>query len=289
MTRLAGIFGYPLAHSLSPAFQQAAFNHYGLDARYLAWETPPDALAAEVAKLRGGDFIGANVTIPHKQAVMALLDEVDPLAAAIGAVNTIVKRGGRLVGYNTDAHGFMRALKEDAGFEPSGRRALLLGAGGAARAAAFALRQEGAASLVIANRTLERAAALAADLNADGASVSAIAADDATLNDAALNADLIVNSTSVGMRHGGAEGQTPLAGGLIPHDAVALDMVYNPQHTPLLAAARSAGARAVGGMPMLIYQGAAAFEMWTGRVAPVEAMFAAGNVALMQGGVGDKR
>ena len=284
MTRLAGIFGYPLAHSLSPAFQQAAFNHYGLDARYLAWETPPDALAAEVAKLRGGDFIGANVTIPHKQAVMALLDEVDPLAAAIGAVNTIVKRGGRLVGYNTDAHGFMRALKEDAAFEPTGRRALLLGAGGAARAAAFALCQEGAASLVIANRTLERAAALAADLSADGASVSVIATDDAALNDAALNADLIVNSTSVGMRHGGAEGQTPLAGGLIPHDAVALDMVYNPQHTPLLAAARSAGARAVGGMPMLIYQGAAAFEMWTGRVAPVEAMFAAGNVALMQGG-----
>ena len=284
MTRLAGIFGYPLAHSLSPAFQQAAFNHYGLDARYLAWETPPDALAAEVAKLRGGDFIGANVTIPHKQAVMALLDEVDPLAAAIGAVNTIVKRGGRLVGYNTDAHGFMRALKEDAAFEPSGRRALLLGAGGAARAAAFALCQEGAASLVIANRTLERAAALAAALNADGASISAIATDDAALHDAALNADLIVNSTSVGMRHGGAEGQTPLAGGLIPHDAVALDMVYNPQHTPLLAAARSAGARAVGGMPMLIYQGAAAFEMWTGRVAPVEAMFAAGNVALMQGG-----
>ncbi len=304
MTRLAGIFGYPLAHSLSPAFQQAAFNHYGLDARYLAWETPPDALAAEVAKLRGGDFIGANVTIPHKQAVMALLDEVDPLAAAIGAVNTIVKRGGRLVGYNTDAHGFMRALKEDAAFEPSGRRALLLGAGGAARAAAFALCQEGAASLVIANRTLERAEALAMDLSADGVSISAIAADDAALNDAALNdaalndaalndaalndaalnADLIVNSTSVGMRHGGAEGQTPLAGGLIPHDAVALDMVYNPQHTPLLAAARSAGARAVGGMPMLIYQGAAAFEMWTGRVAPVEAMFAAGNVALMQGG-----
>lgn len=284
MTRLAGIFGYPLAHSLSPAFQQAAFNHYGLDARYLAWETPPNALASEVAKLRGGDFIGANVTIPHKRAVMAHLDEVDALAAAIGAVNTIVKRGGRLVGYNTDAHGFMRALKEDAGFEPSGRRALLLGAGGAARAAAFALCQEGAAALVIANRTLARAEALAAELSGGSAKVSALAADDATLHDAALNADLIVNSTSVGMRHGDAEGRTPLAGGLIPHDAVALDMVYNPQHTPLLAAARSAGARAVGGMPMLIYQGAAAFEMWTGRVAPVEAMFAAGNVALMQGG-----
>ena len=108
MTRLAGIFGYPLAHSLSPAFQQAAFNHYGMDARYLAWETPPDALEAEVAKLRGGDFIGANVTIPHKRRVMDFLDEIDPLAQAIGAVNTIVKSEGKLIGRNTDAQGFLR-------------------------------------------------------------------------------------------------------------------------------------------------------------------------------------
>ncbi len=285
MTRLAGIFGYPLAHSLSPAFQQAAFNHYGMDARYLAWETPPDALEAEVAKLRGGDFIGANVTIPHKRRVMDFLDEIDPLAQAIGAVNTIVKSEGKLIGRNTDAQGFLRPLKEDAGFDPEGKRALLLGAGGAARAAAFALCQERVATLAIANRTPQRAEALAAELRGNAATtLSALSLADPALEDIALQSDLIVNSTSVGMRHGDAEGQTPLSGGAIPHDAVVLDMVYNPQHTPLLAAARSAGARAVGGMPMLIYQGAAAFEMWTAKPAPVEAMFAAGNVALMRMG-----
>lgn len=283
MTRLAGIFGYPLAHSLSPAFQQAAFNHYGMDARYIAWETPPDALEAEVAKLRGGDFIGANVTIPHKRRVMDFLDEIDPLAQAIGAVNTIVKTDGKLIGRNTDAQGFLRPLKEDAGFDPEGKRALLLGAGGAARAAAFALCQERVATLAIANRTPQRAEALAAELRGNAATtLSALSLADPTLEDIALQSDLIVNSTSVGMRHADAEGQTPLSGGAIPHDAVVMDMVYNPQHTSLLAAARSAGARAIGGMPMLIYQGAAAFEMWTAKPAPIEAMFAAGNVALMR-------
>ena len=281
MTQLAGIFGYPLSHSLSPAFQQAAFNHYGLDVRYLAWETPPEGLAEEVAKLRGGDFIGANVTIPHKESVIALLDEVDPLAQSIGAVNTIVKTAGRLVGHNTDAHGFMRELKEDGDFEPNGKRVLLLGAGGAARAAAFALCREGVASITIANRNVSRAETLAAALHNDAVSVLAAMLDDTTLEPVALESDLIVNCTSVGMRHGEAEGQTPLSGGIIPHEAVVMDMVYNPQNTPFLAGARNAGATALGGMPMLIYQGAAAFEMWTGQQAPLDSMFAAGNVALL--------
>ena len=284
MTQLAGIFGYPLAHSLSPAFQQAAFNHYGLDVRYLAWETPPEGLADEVAKLRSGDFIGANVTIPHKESVMALLDEVDPLAQSIGAVNTIVKTAGRLVGHNTDAQGFMRELKEDGGFEPAGKRVLLLGAGGAARAAAFALCREGVASITIANRNVSRAEALAEALHNDDASVLAAQLDNTTLEPVALESDLIVNSTSVGMRHGDSEGQTPLSGGIIPHEAVVMDMIYNPQNTPFLAGARAAGAIALGGMPMLIYQGAAAFEMWTGQTAPIDAMFAAGNVALLKTG-----
>lgn len=284
MTQLAGIFGYPLSHSLSPAFQQAAFNHYGLDVHYLAWETPPEGLAEEVAKLRSGDFIGANVTIPHKESVIALLDEVDPLAQAIGAVNTIVKTAGRLVGHNTDAHGFMRELKEDGGFEPAGKRVLLLGAGGAARAAAFALCREGVASITIANRNVSRAEALSAALHNDAVGVLAAQLDDTTLEPVALEADLIVNCTSVGMRHGDSEGQTPLSGGIISHEAVVMDMIYNPQNTPFLSGARSAGATALGGMPMLIYQGAAAFEMWTGQEAPIDAMFAAGNVALLKMG-----
>ena len=159
---------------------------------------------------------------------------------------------------------------------------MLLGAGGAARAAAFALCQERVATLAIANRTPQRAEALAAELRGNAATLSAIALTDPALEDIALQSDLIVNSTSVGMRHGDAEDQSPIPGGIIPHAAVVMDMVYNPQHTPLLAAARSAGAQAVGGMPMLIYQGAAAFEMWTGKPAPIDAMFAAGNVALMR-------
>ncbi|MDE2688104.1 MAG: shikimate dehydrogenase [Chloroflexota bacterium] len=284
MTQLAGIFGYPLSHSLSPAFQQAAFNYYGLDVRYLAWETPPEALAELVVKLHGGDFIGANVTIPHKESVIALLDEIDPLAQSIGAVNTIVKRGGRLVGHNTDAPGFMRALKEDGGIEPAGKRALILGAGGAARAAAFALCREGVSSITIANRNVSRAEALAESLHNDAVSVLAAVLDDTTLEPVALESDLIVNCTSVGMRHGESEGQTPLSGGIIPHEAVVMDMVYNPQNTPFLAGARNAGATALGGLPMLIYQGATAFEMWTGNKAPIDAMFAAGNVALLKMG-----
>ena len=282
MTQLAGIFGYPLSPSLSPAFQQAAFNHYGLDVRYLAWETPPESLAEEVAKLRSGDFLGANVTIPHKESVIALLDEIDPLAQAIGAVNTIVKTGGRLVGHNTDAHGFMRELKDDGNFDPTGKRVLLLGAGGAARAAAFALCREGVATITIANRNVSRAETLAAALHNDAVSVFAAILDNTTLEPVALQADLIVNCTSAGMRHGDSEGQTPLSGGIIPHEAVVMDMIYNPQNTPFLSAARSAGATALGGLPMLIYQGAAAFEMWTGRQAPLDAMFAAGNVALLK-------
>lgn len=285
MTQLAGIFGYPLTHSLSPQIQQAAFNHHAIDARYLAWQTPPEALPEEIAKLRGGDFIGANVTIPHKQAVMHLLDEIHPMAQAIGAVNTIVKTDGKLVGHNTDAHGFMRPLKEDAHFDPTGKNVLLLGAGGAARAVAFALCKEGIASLTIANRTHQRAADLAADLHDNPVSISAISLQDPTLEPVALGAHLIINSTSVGMSHAPTEGQTPIAGGLIPHDALVVDMIYNPQNTPLLAAARSAGAQTLGGMPMLIYQGAASFQMWTGKQAPIDAMFAAGNVALIRLGM----
>ena len=155
------------------------------------------------------------------------------------------------------------------------------GAGGAARAAAFALCREGVASITIANRNVSRAEALAASLHNDAVSVLAAMLDDTTLEPVALEADLIVNCTSAGMRHGEGEGQTPLSGGIIPHEAVVMDMVYNPQNTPFLSGARSAGATALGGMPMLIYQGAAAFEMWTGRQAPLDAMFAAGNVALL--------
>ena len=276
-----GIFGYPIGHSLSPVFQQAALDHHEIDARYEAWETHPDDLAAAVERLRGGDYLGANVTVPHKVEVMAHLDEVDELARLIGAVNTIVKRGDRLIGHNTDAGGFIEALRQAGGFDPRGKRALLLGAGGAARAAAFALVREGASQLIIANRTLRRADALARELGGVARGVTAIALADATaLGVAAAVADLVVNSTTVGMTHTPEQDESPLPDGVLSRGSVVYDMVYNPALTPLLAQAERAGAKAVGGLSMLIHQGAAAFELWTGKRAPVPVMLAAAHRAM---------
>ena len=280
MTQQVGILGYPLAHSISPAFQQAAFDHYSLPVRYHSWPTPPDRLEEEVRKLRGEDYLGANVTIPHKERVGAYLDDIDPWARSVGAVNTIVREGGRLLGYNTDSYGFVRSLKERGGFDPRGKEVLLLGAGGAARAAAFGLSKESIASLTIANRTLGRAQHLADDVRGPVGQVEAMALTQNDLDEASAGADLIVNSTSIGMSHGDAEGRTPLEAPLIPASALVYDMVYNPSETPLLREARRAGARALGGLSMLIYQGAAAFERWTGRDAPVEVMLSAAEEAL---------
>ena len=143
MVQQVGLLGYPLGHSISPAFHQAAFDYYSLPVRYLLWPTPPKGLEAEVGKLRRQRYLGANVTVPYKERICAYLDEIDGLARSIGAVNTIVKKGRKLLGYNTDAYGFTKSLKERGAFEPRGKRVLLLGAGGAARAAAFAPGQGG--------------------------------------------------------------------------------------------------------------------------------------------------
>ena len=280
MTLQAGIFGYPIAHSISPAMHQAALDHAGIDATYDAWETPPSSLARGVAMLRGDDYLGANVTVPHKQAVMEHLDEIDELATRIGAVNTIVNEGGRLLGSNTDAAGFIDSLRDEAGLNPSGLEAVLVGAGGAARAAAYALAIEGAASLTIANRTLERARTLADEVGRTGLKAQALALDDDELPHRCLEAQLIVNSTSVGMLHGPAEGLSPIPSEVIRPGVVVYDMVYNPADTPLLKTARSGGAKVAGGLLMLVYQGAASFRQWTGRTAATTVMLEAARRAL---------
>jgi len=280
VTLKVGIFGYPISHSISPPMHQAAFDNAGIPAVYEAWETAPEKLGATVAALRADGVLGANVTVPHKQAVIANLDEVDDLARRIGAVNTIVHDRGKLRGTNTDARGFIDSLREYGGIEPSGADAVLVGAGGAARAAAHALAESGVGSLVIGNRTLERAEALAAEISTLSVGARAVSLTDASFADACGAADLIVNSTSVGMLHGPAEGASPVPNGAIREGCVVYDMVYNPPDTPLLSAASDAGARAVGGLPMLVYQGAAAWEMWTGRDAPVDVMMAAARRAL---------
>lgn len=279
--RLLGILGYPLKHSLSPAFQQAALDYYCLEVRYEAWETHPRDLAARVRQLRAKEVLGFNVTVPHKEAVCSLLDQLVPEAARIGAVNTVLNQEGRLTGLNTDVYGFIRALKEDGAFDPKGKRALILGAGGSAKAVAPALAREGVAAITIANRTLERAEALAKLVRGLGrVEVRAIALQRESLRQAAQGTDLIVNCTSLGMRHGPADGQSPLPWDLIPANCLVYDLVYNPPETPLLLEAKRAGARTLGGLPMLIYQGAAAFKLWTGKEPPLEVMFAAARKAL---------
>ena len=271
MTRLLGIIGYPLGHSLSPVFQQAALDALWLDVRYERWETPPETLVERLRSLRQPDVLGANVTVPHKEAVNPLLDSVDEWARTVGAVNTIVSRDGSLTGYNTDSVGFLQGLAE-ASFNPRGVSVLLLGAGGAARGVALALAREGVASIAIANRTAERAQALAGLVARHGPRTEALPLGGAALREAALRSQLIVNTTTLGMLHSPGESASPLSPAWIPASALVYDLVYNPLETPLLREARRAGARTQGGLAMLLHQGAAAFVLWTGREAPVDVM-----------------
>ncbi|MBM3935059.1 MAG: shikimate dehydrogenase [SAR202 cluster bacterium] len=274
------ILGYPLSHSISPVFQQAALDYHRIKARYSARPTPPESLAEEVAMLRGAEYLGANVTIPHKESVRAFLDGVDELAAEIGAVNTIVKSGDKILGRNTDATGLLRALRETGGFDPAGKSVVLLGAGGAARAAAFGLAKSKVSAITIANRTVARARALADEVAHLNIRVDTVPMEGPALASACAGADLVVNSTSIGMKGGPAQGESPLKIGLLSSRNLVYDMVYNPSETPLMSEARRAGAQALGGLSMLVFQGAAAFEMWTGKSAPVDVMFKAAERAM---------
>jgi len=275
-----GIIGYPIGHSVSPRFQQAALDSLSINAEYRAYEVHPDGVGDFVASLRDTEVLGINVTVPHKEAVMPFLDEIDDWAAEAGAVNTIVNRSGRLYGYNTDGYGFLRALRESGGLEPAGKRALILGAGGSARGVVQALLRAGIAELVIANRTLARAQSLTELAAEPNVSAQAIPLEAKSLTDFAASVDLIVNCTSLGMRHGPDESATPLAAVQIPATALVYDLVYNPMHTPLLRAAEQAGASNLGGISMLVYQGAASFEIWLERPAPVAVMMDAALVAM---------
>lgn len=273
MTKRLGIFGYPLHHSLSPVFQQAALDALGIDAKFEGWPTPPEKFAEAVEGLRADDCLGCCITIPHKEVALELVDELDPAAEEIGAINTIVNTNGRLKGYNTDAPGFLRGLREAAGFEPEGKSALVLGAGGAARGIVYALREAGVSRMTIANRTVERAEALARDMSRPRFRPDAISLSIDQLANFAPYADLIVNSTSMGMRGGSAVEESPIPPELISGNAVCYDAVYVPPMTPFLEAAEEAGATIAGGLSMLIYQGAEGFKLWTGQDAPVDVMF----------------
>jgi len=279
-----GLIGDPVAQSYSPRFQQAAFDALGIPARYELWQTSADALSARVASLLAPACLGANITIPYKEAVMPLVDLIDPLAARIGAVNTIVHRDDYLYGYNTDAPGLLQALVEqgvggqrggkgeDEGVTLEGYSAILLGAGGAARGAAFALVGAGVERLVIVNRNLERAQRLARDIQQTSECPVFSLSDLEFLIPHAHS--LIVNATAPGMH----EDTSPLPANVLARfdaDTFVFDMVYHPAETKLLCQARILGFRAVNGLPMLLHQGALAFTLWTGQPAPLEVMRAA--------------
>lgn len=279
-----GIIGFPIRHSISPVFQQAALDHYGIDARYQPWEVDPKDLGEFMESMRDPDAIGNNVTVPHKEAVMVHLDEVEDWARQAGAVNTVVNQNGRLVGHNTDGVGFLRGLTESSGFTTDGARVVIFGAGGSAKAVALALAGEGVVSITIVNRTLERAERLAELISSAGSSgfqVDAVPLDDEerTAREAA-ESNLLVNSTSMGMLHGPDESGSPILARHIPQGAVAYDLVYNPSETPFLREAAEAGAVAIGGLSMLVHQGARAFELWTGKEAPVQVMMSAAVQAM---------
>jgi len=277
-----GLIGQGLKHSLSAVMQQAALDHCVLDARYELWDTQSDEIERRVTSLRDENCLGANVTVPHKQAVIPFLDELDLVATGAGAVNTIVRRERRLTGHNTDVAGFARALSE-AGLDVRGVRAAVLGAGGAARAVTLALIEGKAGVISLSDAIPERAEALTGDLRAltsPGTTITWAHWGKDTFQRSLRECALLVNCTPVGMRFGPAEGQSPVGAELIPAGCLAFDLVYNPEETPFLQAARSRGARTAGGLAMLVYQGAASFRLWTGCEAPVEVMFQAARKAL---------
>ncbi|UQZ86937.1 Quinate/shikimate dehydrogenase [Paenibacillus konkukensis] len=266
-TIMYGVFGDPIRHSKSPIMLNRAFEEAGINAAYAAFHILPGQLKDAVAGIRALQFRGVNVTIPHKVEVMDYMDEIDEGARVIGAVNTIVNDNGKLTGYNTDGIGYVRSLKEETGIELSGKKVLILGAGGAARGVGYALAKEGAKHIYIANRNPEKAVVLAASLS-EFTGTTGLSSEQA--GEAAGEVSLIVNITPAGM-HPNVD-SVPMDASLIRSGVVVSDTVYNPLVTRFLREAEARGARIHPGLGMFIYQGAYAFEYWTGVPAPIAAM-----------------
>ncbi len=282
-TRLVALLGDPVSHSLSPRMHAAAFRARGLPWVYVAFRVRPGDLGTAVAGLRALGFAGANVTLPHKVAVCQLADELDVSARRCGAANTLVFSEGRVVAFNTDVAGVRRALDEE-GVAPRGLRVAILGAGGAARAACVALGEAGAGVVTVVARRPAAGEALCARMRDDfpRTRFEVRPFEDAALRKALREADLVVNATPVGMYPKEEESPVREATWLRPGQVV-FDMVYNPPTTRLLRLAQQAGARTVGGLSMLVHQGAESFELWTGSPAPTDAMKRA--VGLLPAGV----
>jgi shikimate dehydrogenase len=272
-TRLVGIVGHPLGHTISPAMHNAAFDHLGLDWAYVPVHIAPSDFHSTVEYLCRLGFVGFNVTMPYKEDVLVHLDEVASYAQIAGAVNTVQCVDGRLIGYNTDGRGFMALLEKDAGFDPKGERTVILGAGGVACAIVLSLALAGAKSIVIVNRTPERAERLAERVGQRfGACEISVVSPFEDLAGPTKGATLLVNATPVGMADSPG---TPIDPKLMTKDMVVIDTIYEPEETDLLSSARAVGAKAFNGLGMLVYQAASALEIWTEQEAPVDLMHAA--------------
>lgn len=262
-----GVIGDPIRHSKSPLMHNCALQALGIDGVYTALHVKPEDIEDAICGIRALGYRGINVTIPHKVNVIPLLDELDKGAKFIGAVNTIVNDNGRLIGYNTDGIGYVRSLKEEVEPDLAGKRILVIGAGGAARGIVYALTQESPAIIWIANRTIERAEELALALRHCG-KLEGIGTEQ--ISEICEDVDIIINTTSVGMFPNVEDMPISLDG--FRTDIIVSDLIYNPLETAFLRQARDRGSRTHGGLGMFVYQGAYAFEYWTGQAAPIEVM-----------------
>ncbi|MFA6450588.1 MAG: shikimate dehydrogenase [bacterium] len=272
-TEIYGIIGWPVEHSLSPAMHNAAFEHFGMNARYVPMPVEADALGGAAAGIRALNIKGVNLTVPHKVRIIEYLDAIEGVAAELEAVNVVDNRGGKLTGRNTDAEGFRQSLME-AGVEAVGRLAAVVGAGGASRAVIRALQAAGAEKIYLFNRTHEKAVAIAEKASGKGiAPVLPVKYSDAGARDILRDCAIIINATSLGLSR---NDPPPIDPEPIHSGQTLVDLIYRPAETAFLAAGAAKGAKTVNGYGMLVFQALEAFRIWTGSAPPASVMWDAG-------------
>jgi len=279
MTKRVVLIGHPVAHSLSAAMQQAAFDRLGIVAAYELWDRSPAELADAIAELRNDEFLGANITIPHKERVVPMVDRQTEEAHATGAINTLTKEGKKLVGHNTDVAGFKVALDRMVGRQKMPRHAVVLGAGGGARAVVYGLIREGFQRVVVFNRHLHRGEQLVKHFGRSAAHMDlrAMPWHESIIEAELAKTKVLVNATSIGL----GDDASPIPAEILSPDLMVLDLIY--RGTRLLRDAAAAGCTTADGELMLLHQGAAAFELWTGQPAPIEVMHEALQAAQADG------
>jgi shikimate dehydrogenase len=280
MHKVLGLIGFPLGHSVSPAMHNAAFEKLGLDYEYVPFEVAPEDLSESLKGMRALHIAGFNVTIPHKETIVPLLDEVTKLARVIGAVNTVLNQEGKLIGYNTDGAGFIDSLKEDAKTNPQGKKTVVLGAGGASRAVSIMLAEAGVKHLILADVQEEKAKELSEYIDSYfELTCDFMAVNSEELQRAIDKADILINATPIGMHP--KIGESPLSENIKLHPKLLVyDLIYNPSQTKLLKKAKASGSKTCSGLGMLVRQGALAFTIWTGKEAPINTMWKAAEEAL---------